>query len=132
MAKPKLSIERTLDIPLADMSGICVYRPEGRPSRLVAIGDDASTVVWAESDGDGLGPWHEVDLAVKAQGAMPDSDTQAEALAATRMVDSSSCWRNLHGFLCSLLRPVSGGHRSRRSRFQPDREVMAKGGQLTR
>lgn len=82
VARPKLSVDRTLDIPLAEVSGICVHHGADGAARLVAIGDAAGTAVWAEATADSLGSWQEVDLAAASGGVIPSEDCQAEAIAA--------------------------------------------------
>jgi hypothetical protein len=47
MATPTLSIERVLDIPIREVSGLCIHRPPDGPPTLVAIGDATLELAWA-------------------------------------------------------------------------------------
>ena len=83
MATRHVEIERTLEIPLREVSGICTVRRTDGTAVLAAIGDASSTLVWAKvSKQNGLGTWNHIDIADVAPGALPREGTQAEAVAA--------------------------------------------------
>jgi hypothetical protein len=69
------------DVPLDEVSGLCVRRHDGGDV-LVAIGDDRGVAVVADIGPDGPGPWREVDLPTRSGGRIPARDCQAEAVAA--------------------------------------------------
>ena len=72
MATRRVEIERTLDIPLKEVSGICTYRRADGTALLAAVGDASSTLAWAKvSKAKGLGKWHHVDLADAAKDVLP-------------------------------------------------------------
>ncbi len=82
MSKHRLDVERTLDIPLREVSGICGFTTTDGRAALAAMGDASSTLAWAPVVGDGLGEWQQVDLADAAGDSLPRTGTQAEAVAA--------------------------------------------------
>ena len=63
MGDPSLDATRLLDIPIREVSGLCVHRPpDGGPRLLVAIGDTTAELAWTTLVPDRL-EWHVLDLA---------------------------------------------------------------------
>jgi hypothetical protein len=79
----RLKVRRTVDVPLAEVSGVCLRRDRGRMS-LVAIGDSvsiAATVVLPRSD-EGPLEWRTEDLGRFPGSRLPKRDPQIEAVCA--------------------------------------------------
>ena len=77
----KLQHRATFDIPLREVSGLCVRSGADGRDVLVAIGDARGTAVWTDMSTGVQGDWHEVDLAARSGGRIPSRDCQAEAIA---------------------------------------------------
>ncbi len=88
MAKPRdevtLSVLRTEDVPLQEVSGVCLRREFGGDMALVAFGDRTSIAAWVElpSDDRGTYIWKTVDLADVEGSRIPRDDPQVEAVCA--------------------------------------------------
>jgi hypothetical protein len=80
VAKHRLKIERTADIPLPEVSGICLFRRPGGDLVLVAIGDASAILVAAPVVDDRLGDWQEHDLAAAAPGIITPGGIQVEGV----------------------------------------------------
>jgi len=80
----KLSVLRTVDVPLLEVSGICLRREAGNDMALVAFGDRTSMAAWVElpSDDRGAYRWKTVDLADVKGSLIPRDDPQVEAVCA--------------------------------------------------
>jgi hypothetical protein len=82
--KNRLHVQREVDVPLREVSGICLRRSgEGRKS-LIAVGDGAAMLAWTAlppSD-DGELDWRTVDVSRMAGSALPENDPQIEAVCA--------------------------------------------------
>jgi hypothetical protein len=80
VAKHRLEIERTADIPLPEVSGLCLFRRPGGDVVLVAIGDASAILVAAPVVDDHLGDWQEHDLAAAAPGIISPRGIQVEGI----------------------------------------------------
>lgn len=80
----ELSVLRTVDVPLMEVSGVCLRREAGGDMALVAFGDRTSIAAWVELPDDDRGEytWKTVDM-VDVQGSLiPRDDPQVEAVCA--------------------------------------------------
>jgi hypothetical protein len=81
MGNPTLAATRLLDIPIREVSGLCVHRPpDGGAPLLVAIGDTTAELGWTVLDPDAL-EWHVLDLATIAGIPQRGQGSQFEAVA---------------------------------------------------
>jgi hypothetical protein len=91
MTKNQLQIERVLDIPIREVSGLCLHRPPDGRVILAAIGDTTAEIAWTRLDA-GLGPdwrvdagvapdWRVLDLATIAGVPGRTQSSQFEAIA---------------------------------------------------
>lgn len=82
--KKRLRVCRVVDVPLREVSGICVRRsPNGRKF-LIAVGDRMAKVAWfsqPRSDG-GRIDWHTTNIAKLSGSMLPKHDSQIEAVCA--------------------------------------------------
>ncbi|MCU0477781.1 MAG: hypothetical protein MUE92_03405 [Chloroflexi bacterium] len=79
-----LTVARTEDIPLREVSGICLRRGPSGAMQVVAIGDRAAIGAWAtvaDEPGSTL-TWHTTPLAGLAGTRLPADDPQIEAVCA--------------------------------------------------
>jgi hypothetical protein len=79
-----LSVLRTEDVPLQEVSGVCLRREAGGDMALVAFGDRTSMAAWVDlpSDDAGAYVWKTVDLADVQGSLIPRDDPQVEAVCA--------------------------------------------------
>jgi hypothetical protein len=79
-----LSVLRTEDVPLQEVSGVCLRREAGGDMALVAFGDRTSVAAWVDlpSDDAGAYVWKTVDLADVKGSLIPRDDPQVEAVCA--------------------------------------------------
>ena len=79
-----LSVLRTEDVPLQEVSGVCLRREAGGDMAMVAFGDRTSIAAWVElpSDDAGAYVWKTVDLADVKGSLIPRDDPQVEAVCA--------------------------------------------------
>jgi hypothetical protein len=79
-----LSVLRTDDVPLQEVSGVCLRREAGGDMALVAFGDRTSVAAWVElpSSDRGAYVWKTVDLADVEGSLIPRDDPQVEAVCA--------------------------------------------------
>ena len=79
--KHRLRVHRVVDVPLREVSGICLRRsPDGRLS-LIAVGDRVAKIAWfsePRSDG-GRIDWHTSNIA-RLSGSIPKRHPQIEAI----------------------------------------------------
>jgi hypothetical protein len=82
MATPTLSIDRVLDIPIREVSGLCLHRPPDGAPTLVAIGDATLELAWtALVEGQEL-RWEVADLSrLGLATGGPGPGSQFEAIA---------------------------------------------------
>lgn len=80
----RLNVVRVTDVPLREVSGICLRRGAGGALSLVAMGDRAATAAWAVLPVDpGDEPaWETADLRGLTGTKLPPEDTQIEAVCA--------------------------------------------------
>jgi hypothetical protein len=80
----ELSVLRTVDVPLQEVSGVCLRRESGGDMALVAFGDRTSIAAWVElpTDDAGAYDWQTVDLADVEGSLIPRDDPQVEAVCA--------------------------------------------------
>lgn len=80
----RLSVLRTDDVPLQEVSGVCLRREAGGDMALVAFGDRTSIAAWVElpSDDRGAYEWKTLDLANVEGSLIPRDDPQVEAVCA--------------------------------------------------
>ena len=82
--KCRLRARRVVDVPLREVSGICLRRgPQGRMS-LLAIGDRKAKLAWLGLPVSDNGPldWHTTNVARLPGSDIPKSDPQIEAICA--------------------------------------------------
>jgi len=81
---PRLKVVRTADVPLREVSGICLRRDAGGVMALLAIGDRAAVGAWVEipRDPDGALSWQTVRLGGLEGTRIPEDDPQIEAVCA--------------------------------------------------
>ena len=80
----RLTVLRTDDVPLLEVSGLCLRREAGGDMALVAFGDRTSIAAWVElpSDDRGAYVWQTLDLAGVQGSLIPRDDPQVEAVCA--------------------------------------------------
>ena len=80
----ELSVLRTVDVPLLEVSGVCLRREAGGDMALVAFGDRTSIAAWVElpSEDGGAYTWKTVDMADVEGSLIPRDDPQVEAVCA--------------------------------------------------
>src|SRR5690242_12709830 len=85
----RLHVRHTLDVPLREVSGICLRRCRNHQMSLVAVGDRAAKLAWAPlPGGDGRGPhtvsldWQTIDISRLAGSSLPSKNPQIEAACA--------------------------------------------------
>ena len=81
--KGRLRVHRVVDVPLREVSGICLRRGRGRMA-LVAIGDRVAMVAWAALQHGHRGSidWRTIDVARLSGSRLPVDDPQIEAVCA--------------------------------------------------
>ena len=86
-----LRIRHTVDVPLREVSGICLRRGRKHQMSLVAVGDRAAKLAWAPMPGsDGpsrrgqgvLLDWHTIDISRLPGSSLPSKNPQIEAVCA--------------------------------------------------
>ena len=82
--KGGLSVLRTEDVPLQEVSGVCLRREAGGDMAMVAFGDRTSIAAWVElpSDDQGAYVWKTIDLADVEGSQIPRQNPQVEAVCA--------------------------------------------------
>jgi hypothetical protein len=82
--KTNLRAQRTLDVPLREVSGICLLRGQNHRMSLIAVGDSAATVArLALPPGDSPSlDWQMTNLSKFSGSKLPESDPQIEAICA--------------------------------------------------
>ena len=101
----RLHVERLADVPLREVSGICLRRGRNRKMSLVAIGDHAAHLAWTSLPGKKSRKldWHVVDLTTSRQSA----PTAADACCSSRKRRHAPSW--LTSTRRGLLRPSHCG-----------------------
>jgi len=80
----RLRISRVVDVPLREVSGICLRRGRDRQMSLLAVGDRAAKVVWIslpESDDESL-DWQTKNIGTFTDSDLAGDDPQIEAVCA--------------------------------------------------
>lgn len=79
-----LAVLRTEDVPLREVSGVCLRREAAGDMALVAFGDRTSIAAWVELPSDDRGEyvWKTIDLADVKGSLIPRDDPQVEAVCA--------------------------------------------------
>lgn len=80
----ELSVLRTVDVPLLEVSGVCLRREAGGDMALVAFGDRTSIAAWVDLPDDDRGAysWQSVDMVDVEGSLIPRDDPQVEAVCA--------------------------------------------------
>lgn len=80
----RLLVQRVIDVPLREVSGICLKRGRNRRTLLIAVGDHAAHLAWTSLPARQKGEldWHIVDLTGLRGSRLPKSDPQIEAVCA--------------------------------------------------
>jgi hypothetical protein len=82
--KKALRTRRVVDVPLREVSGICLRRSENGQMFLIAVGDRAAKIAWfcqPSSDGARI-DWHTSDISKLSGSMLPKDDPQIEAVCA--------------------------------------------------
>ena len=81
---PRLTVVRVEDVPIKEVSGVCLRRDADGVMALVAIGDRAATAAWVVLPADDGGPlvWQVADLTGLPDAGLPAQDPQLEAVCA--------------------------------------------------
>ena len=79
-----LRVYRVEDVPLKEVSGVCLRRGPGGELSLVAIGDRAAVAAWFVQPADDTAPieWRTADVAGLEGSRLPKDDSQIEAVCA--------------------------------------------------
>jgi hypothetical protein len=85
--KQRLAVHQVLDVPLREVSGICLRRDRGGRMSLMAVGDCGAHVAWVEMTADGDVPeddeaWETTDISRLQGSELPEDDPQLEAICA--------------------------------------------------
>ncbi len=83
-SKNLLQVHRVVDVPLREVSGICLRRSRTGRQSLVAVGDHAAKVAWfplPRSD-EGRINWHTINIAKLSGSLLPKRGSQIEAICA--------------------------------------------------
>ena len=80
----RLRVYRVEDVPLREVSGICLRRGAGGTLQLIAISDRAAFVAWFDQPDDDMAPvrWQMADLRQLEGSRLPERDPQIEAVCA--------------------------------------------------
>ena len=82
--KMRLRVRRVVDVPLHEVSGICLRRAQNGRLSLIAVGDRAAEIAWfsqPRSD-EGRIEWHTRNLSKLSGSMLPKIDSQIEAVCA--------------------------------------------------
>ncbi len=82
--KNRLRVRRVVDVPLREVSGICLRRGRNGRMFLIAVGDRVAKIAWfsqPRSDGDQI-DWHTSNIAKLSGSMLPKHDPQIEAVCA--------------------------------------------------
>jgi hypothetical protein len=82
--KSRLQVLRVEDVPLREVSGICLLRQRGGAMSLVAVGDRVAVAAWVRLPRNDRGrlDWQAVDIARLSGSRLPKRDPQIEAVCA--------------------------------------------------
>jgi len=79
-----LRVRRVIDVPLREVSGICLRRSQSGRMFLIAVGDRVAKIAWfsqPRSD-EGRIDWHTSNIAKLSGSMLPKQDSQIEAVCA--------------------------------------------------
>ena len=82
--KNQLRVRRVVDVPLREVSGICLRRGRNGQMFLIAVGDRVAKIAWfslSRSDGSRI-DWHTKSIAKLSGSELPKHDPQIEAVCA--------------------------------------------------
>jgi len=82
--KNELHVRRLVDVPLRELSGICLRRSRNGRMSLIAVGDRIAKIAWfslSRSDGARI-DWHTKSIAKLSGSELPKHDPQIEAVCA--------------------------------------------------
>ena len=80
----RLRVRRVVDVPLREVSGICLRRGRNGRMFLIAVGDRVAKIAWfsqPRSDEGGI-DWHTSNIAKLSGSMLPKQDSQIEAVCA--------------------------------------------------
>src|SRR6516225_125984 len=80
----RLRVRRVVDVPLHEVSGICLRRSQNGQLSLIAVGDRMAKIAWfsePRSDG-GRIDWHTKNISKLSGSMLPKHDPQIEAVCA--------------------------------------------------
>ena len=82
--KNPLRVRRVVDVPLREVSGICLRRSRGGRMSLIAVGDQVAKIAWFSqpSSDEGRIDWHTINIAKLSGSMFPRHDPQIEAICA--------------------------------------------------
>jgi hypothetical protein len=85
--KNQLRMRRVVDVPLREVSGICLRRSRGGQMSLIAVGDQVAKIAWFSqpSSDEGRIDWHTINIAKLSGSMFPRHDPQIEAICADGM-----------------------------------------------
>ena len=82
--KKRLRVRRVVDVPLREVSGICLRRSRNGRMVLIAVGDRVAKIAWfsMSRNGESLIEWHTRSIAKLSGSELPKRDPQIEAVCA--------------------------------------------------
>ena len=82
--RDRLTVYRVVDVPLREVSGVCLGRGAGGELTLLAIGDCAAVAAWFVQPTDDMAPlaWQTADVARLEGSRLPEDDPDIEAVCA--------------------------------------------------
>jgi hypothetical protein len=82
--KNQLRVRRVVDVPLREVSGICLGRSDNGRMFLIAVGDRAAKIAWFSLSGseDVRIDWHTRSIAKLSGSKLPKHNPQIEAVCA--------------------------------------------------
>src|SRR5262245_6398171 len=83
-SKNRLRVRRVVDVPLREVSAICLRRSQNGRMFLIAVGDRVAKIAWfsqPRSD-EGRIDWHTSNIAKLSGSMLPKQDSQIEAVCA--------------------------------------------------
>src|SRR5215510_6016605 len=80
--KNRLRVRRVVDVPLREVSGICLRRGRNGRMSLIAVGDRVAKIAWfpEPNHDDGRIEWQTGNIAKLAGSMLPKHDPQIEAI----------------------------------------------------
>ena len=82
--KNRLRVRRVVDVPLREVSGICLRRGRNGRMSLIAVGDRVAKIAWFSQprNDEGRIDWHTSSIAKLSGSMLPKHDPQIEAVCA--------------------------------------------------